>query len=172
MKKVDRIVFFFVGIFLVITFVRRLFPVDEMPGRGVMVLEILCDVGMAVGLIGLGTKILRVTPPGTPGRGGWLLLFGAGTISALGIFVIHLTGGQRVEWAPRTTPLRSAFSETPRPEETADYTQGGELLAAVVQTIRRQFGPERVFKEIRISRDGIGITLRDPQKSQTIGKLF
>lgn len=170
MNKVDRIVFVIVGIFLVITFVGRLFPIDERPGRTVRVLSIVFDVGMAVGLVGLGTKILKATPPGTPGRGGWILLFGAGLISIMGIFLIHLTGGQRVEWAPRTTLQRNAFSDTPRPEETADYTQGGELLAAAVRIIRQQFGAERVFKEITISREGMGIVLRDPQNpKQSVG---
>lgn len=172
MSKIDRIVFAVVGVFLVITFVGRLFPVDEKPGRTVRVLTIVFDVGMAVGLVGLGTKLLRETPRGTPGRGAWLFLFGAGLISSLGIFVIHLTGGQRVEWAPRKTPLRSAFSDTPRPEETADYTQGGELLAAAVQIIRQQFGAERVFKEVTISRDGIGIVLRDPQNPKQTVSYF
>jgi hypothetical protein len=163
MSKTERLVFVFVGILLVITFVRRLFPVDEMPGHAVMVITILCDVGMAVGLVGLGTKILKATPQGTPGRGGWLLLFGAGIISVMGIFFIHVTGGQRVEFAPRTTLQRNAFSDTPRLEEKADYTQGGELLVAAVRSIRQQFGAERVFKEITISREGMGIVLRDPQ---------
>lgn len=169
MNKVDRVIFAVLGVFLVITFVGRLFPVDEMPGRTVTVLTIICDVGMAVGLVGLGTKILKATPQGTPGRGGWILLFGAGIISIMGIFFIHLTGGQRVEWAPRTTPQRNAFTDTPRPEETVDYTQGGEMLTAAVQTIRQQFGVERVFREVTISREGIGIVLRDPQNpKQTI----
>lgn len=136
------------------------------------VLTIVLDVGMAVGLVGLGTKILKATPQGTPGRSGWILLFGAGSISVVGIFVIHVTGGQRVEWGPRTTPLRSAFSDTPRPEETVDYTQGGELLAAAVRSIRQQFGAERVFKEVRISREGIGITLRDPENPKRSVSYF
>jgi hypothetical protein len=90
-----------VALFLVVTFSRRLFPIVEMPRRSEIVLGILIDLAMAVALVGLGTRILKAIPRGTPGRGGWLSLFVMGLISLLGIFVIHLNGGQRVEWQPR-----------------------------------------------------------------------
>ena len=100
--KWDRVLFVIVALYLVITFVRRLFPIAEMPRRSETVLKILIELALAIGLIGLGTRILKAIPRKAHGRGKWLLLLVVGLISLLGIFAIHVTGGQRVEQAPRS----------------------------------------------------------------------
>ena len=56
----------------------------------------------------------------------------------------------------------SAAANVP-PVEAPVVTQGRGRLAAVVHDIRRQFGAVRVLKEITITRDGIGIVVRNPQ---------
>jgi hypothetical protein len=93
----QRVLFVIVGLGLIITFVRRLFPIEEIPRRPVIGLTIVIDLALAIALVGLGSRILKATPKGTTGRGGWLALFLAGLISSVGIFVIHLSGGQRLE---------------------------------------------------------------------------
>ena len=47
---------------VIITFVRRLFPIAEMPRRSETVLTISIDLALAIGLIGLGTRILKAIP--------------------------------------------------------------------------------------------------------------
>lgn len=100
--KRDRFLFAIVALYLVFTFVRRLFPTDEWSSRSETILRVIIELALAIGLIGLGNRVLKAIPRGTHGRGKWLFLFVAGLISLLGIFAIHVTGGQRVEWQPRT----------------------------------------------------------------------
>jgi hypothetical protein len=100
--KRDRVLFAIVAIYLTITFIRRLFPTTEFPRKSEIILRVVIELALAVGLIGLGRRILKAIPRGTPGRGKWLFLFVAGLVSLFGIFAIQLTGGQRVEWQPRS----------------------------------------------------------------------
>lgn len=100
--KRDRVLFTIATLYLVITFVRRLFPTAEAPSPSETTLRVVIELALAIGLIGLGNRILKAVPRGTHGRGKWLFLFVAGLISLFGIFAIHITGGQRVEWEPRT----------------------------------------------------------------------
>jgi hypothetical protein len=44
---------------------------------------VVFELGMTVGLVGLGIRILK-SPPALGGRGKWVVLFGAGIIAALG----------------------------------------------------------------------------------------
>ena len=106
-RKWQRVLFVIVALSLIITFVRRLFPIEEMPRRSAVVLMMIIDLALTIALVGLGTRILRAIPKGTPGRGGWLSLFVAGIISLLGICAIHLSGGQRVEWQPRRSQAKT-----------------------------------------------------------------
>jgi hypothetical protein len=125
-RKWDRILFVIVALGLIITFIRRLFPIEEMPRSSEVVLKILIDLALAVALAGLGLRILKAIPRGTPGRGGWLSLFLAGLISTLGIFAVHLSGGQRVEWPP----VRSQSKTAAQPADLKDMTLRMEALIA------------------------------------------
>lgn len=100
--KRDRVLFTIVALYLVFTFVRRLFPTAEVPSPSVTILRVVIELALAIGLIGLGRRILKAVPRGTHGRGKWLFLFVAGLVSLFGIFAVHITGGQRVEWPPRS----------------------------------------------------------------------
>ena len=100
--KRDRILFAIVTIYVAIVFVRRLFPTDEIPRPSHAMYWAAIDLALAIGLIGLGLRVLKSVPRGAHGRGKWLFLFVAGLASLLGILAIHATGGQRVEWRTRT----------------------------------------------------------------------
>jgi hypothetical protein len=62
--------------------------------------------------------------------------------------------------AQKEYDARFGAAEAP-PIEAPTLVQGGGRLAAVVHDLRRQFGDARVFKEITITRDGVGIVVRD-----------
>jgi len=99
--KRDRVLFAIVALYLAFTFLRRLFPTDEWSSRSETMLRIAIDLALAIGLIGLGRRVLKALPRGTRGRGQWLFLFVAGLVSLLGILVIHMNGGQRLAMHPR-----------------------------------------------------------------------
>ena len=84
------------------------------------------DLALAIGVIGLGVRVLKSVPRGAPGRGKWLLLFVAGIVSVLGILAIHATGGQRVEWGPRTQTSTPALPA----DVNAKMVRIEELLAS------------------------------------------
>lgn len=50
-----------------------------------------------------------------------------------------------------------------RRAKMVDYTKGGEPLAAALKAIREEFGTERIFKEISISRGALSLAVRDPK---------
>ena len=107
--KRDRILFAIVTVYVVMIFVRRLFPTDEIPRPSHAMFWGAIDLALAIGVIGLGLRVLKSVPRGVHGRGKWLLLFVAGIVSLLGILAIHATGGQRVEWEPRPQTSTSAL---------------------------------------------------------------
>lgn len=145
-RKWDRVLFVIVALFLVITFIRRLFPIEEMPRRSEMVLGILIDLAMAIGLVGLGTRILKAVPRGTPGRGGWLSLFVMGIISLLGIFAVHLSGGQRVEWQSRRSPSKNAAL----PADLKDMTLRMEGLVASFKKAEAELENTRLIRATNV----------------------
>lgn len=148
-RKWDRGLFVIVALFLVVTFIRRLFPIEEMPRRSEIVLGILIDLAMAVALVGLGTRILKAIPRGTPGRGGWLSLFVTGLISLLGIFVIHLNGGQRVEWQPR----RPQVTTEALPADLKDMTLRMEGLVASFKKAEAELENTRLVRTVNKNPD-------------------
>jgi hypothetical protein len=111
--KFERVLLVIMSLYLVATFIRLLFPIAEKSSSGVDGLRMIFEVAMAVGVIGLGVRVLKSNPPGSPGKAGWVALMVAGTIGAIGIFGIRLSGGPRVELPPRPTQSStesSAFS--------------------------------------------------------------
>ena len=164
-EATERILLVIIPLSLIFIFGRRLFFPDvdaEWPSPTVNFLTIASELGMLIGVVGLTLRRLKSSPRPGAGAGPWMVLPVIGALAGVGLFVIRMGGGHGGELPPRLPPQRSAFADT-RPEAPVDYTQGGELLAAAVQTIRAQFGVEPIFKEIRISREGIGIVARDPQ---------
>ncbi len=127
--KRDRILFAIVALYLAFTFIRRLFPTDEWSSRAETVLRIAIDLALAIGLIGLGRRVLKAAPRGTRGRGKWLFVFAAGLVSLLGILVIQMNGGQQVEWQPR----HKAASVPALPADLKDMVTRIEGLIAAYQ---------------------------------------
>ncbi len=99
--KRERVLFVIIALVLIFNFVRRLLPVAERSGGAENIISFLADLGMAVGLIGLGLRILKAIPRESGGRGKWVVLLVAGSIAVAGIFIIHARGGPRVELPPR-----------------------------------------------------------------------
>ena len=52
--KRDRVLFTIAALYLVITFVRRLFPTAEAPSSSETILRVVIELALAIGLIGLG----------------------------------------------------------------------------------------------------------------------
>ena len=94
--KRERVLFVIIALVLIFNFVRRLYPVAEQSGSAENIITFLADLGMAVGLIGLGVRILKAIPRESEGRGKWVALLVAGSMAVAGIFVIHANGGPRV----------------------------------------------------------------------------
>jgi hypothetical protein len=94
-------------ILLVYNFIRALMPVDEVPSSTLNGLTIAIELAMFIGVVGMVPRILRTLPEGAP-RGGWIFLLVVATISGLGIFGIRLSGGPRLELAPRTSSTSSS----------------------------------------------------------------
>ena len=90
---------------------------------------IVIDLAIAVGLIGLGRRVLKAVPRGTDGRGKWLFVSAVGIVSLLGILVIQMNGGQRVEWQPRA----QANHAPALPADLKDMVSRVEALVASYQ---------------------------------------
>lgn len=90
------------AVFLVLKFIWRLMPADELPSTELNLLTIGLELALVVGLIGLAPRVLRSVPEDS-GRGGWIFLLVAGVAAALGIFGLRLTGGSTVELPPRSS---------------------------------------------------------------------
>lgn len=60
--------FVIIALVLIFNFVRRLFPVAERSGSTENIMSILFDLGMAVGLVGLGPRILKAKDAATRPR--------------------------------------------------------------------------------------------------------
>ena len=107
-EKRDRILLVITSIYLVLTFLRRLAPVDEMPSSALATLSLIFDLAMAFGVIGLGAQVLKATPPGRGQRAKWVAVITVGIVAAVGVLAIRISGGQRVELPPH--PRASGFS--------------------------------------------------------------
>lgn len=99
--KRDGTLFVTAAVFLVLKFIWRLMPVDELPSTELNLLTIGLELALVVGLIGLAPRVLRSVPEGS-GRSGWIFLLVAGVAAALGIFGLRLAGGPIVELPPRS----------------------------------------------------------------------
>ena len=111
--KTERIVLAVTAASLVFTFLRRLSPVSERPGDAEKWLSIMFELGMAVGVVGLGIRVLKRIPHRTAARAGWMTLLIVGMLAAAGVFAIRLSGGPRVELPPRATQSSSETSMFP-----------------------------------------------------------
>ena len=111
--KTERVVLVLTSVFLVITFLRRLLPVAERPGSAETLMSVAFEIGMTVGVVGLGSRVLKSIPRGAPSATGWKVLLVAGVVAAIGILVIRLSGGPRVELPPRATQSSSETSIFP-----------------------------------------------------------
>jgi hypothetical protein len=101
-EKRDRTIFVGAVILLVYSFIQALMPVDELPSTARNVLHITVELLMLIGVVGMGPRILRSAPQGGS-RGGWIFLMVVGVVSGLGFFAVLISGGPRVELAPRTS---------------------------------------------------------------------
>ena len=102
----DRVLFVLVVLSLVFTCISRLFQASEVGRPAQSTLVIVIEFALAVGLVGLGVRILKAIPRGAAGRGTWIFLFGAGLVSLLTLFALQLTGGPEVK-SPRSRSLES-----------------------------------------------------------------
>jgi hypothetical protein len=138
--KRERILFVIIALVLIFNFVRRLFPVAERSGSAENMLSILMDLGMAVGLVGLGVRILKAIPREGEGRGKWVVLLVAGSIAVAGIFLIHARGGPRVELPPRAVKSTALVPSTARnqavPTPGVHKGPGPESTAASADPLR------------------------------------
>jgi len=98
----DRLsVFFFAG-YLVVSFLFALKPTDQLPSPTLRAITILIELGMTIGLIGIGVRVLGSTSSSSE-RSKWALVLAVGLIAGFGLFVIRVTGGPRVQIPPRST---------------------------------------------------------------------
>ena len=127
-EKHNRAIFVGAVILLVYNFIRALMPVDELPSSAANGLSIVLELAMFIGVVGMAPRILRSVPEGGS-RGGWIFLVIVGVIAGIGIFGIRLSGGQKVELAPRKTATTSA---TPTPGMTdAELKSFQDLFASL-----------------------------------------
>ena len=117
--KRERVLFVIIALVLIFNFVRRLSPIAEASSSAENIITFLADLGMAVGLFGLGVRILKAIPRGSEGRGKWVALLVAGSIAVAGIFIIHAKGGPRVELPPRRVDSTALVPATIRNETVA-----------------------------------------------------
>ncbi len=95
--KRDHVLFVMVALYLAFSFLRRLFATDEWSSRSETMLRIAIDLALAIGLIGLGCRVLKALPKGRRGRGTWLAVFAVGLVSLLGILALQINAAQRAE---------------------------------------------------------------------------
>ncbi len=127
----DRGLFGAAAICLVLTFVWRLLPADELPSPTLNILSILIELGLVIGFVGLAPSVLRSLPAGSA-RGGWIFLLIVGIAAALGIISIRVSGGPRVELPPRTSIDSTGAQEMPKRLRSFISTAGtiGDRLMA------------------------------------------
>jgi len=114
--KRDRITFVAIAVLLVLKFIGRLTPSDELPSPALRTLTLLLDIGLVIGLVGLAPRVLRsLSPDSSPS--GWIFLLIVGGAAALGIFAIRLSGGPQLKLAYRNT-ARTSPTQTPIFTET------------------------------------------------------
>lgn len=173
--KTERRLLVLVPIVLIYAFARRVFFAEtESASAGVSFLTILFDGAMVVGVVGLTLRRLKYDGS-REGPGAWLVLPILGLLAGLGLFVIRIGGADEPALPPPAAEAnrwQTAVPELERESGTGGsapsidapmLTQNGGRLAVVVQAIRRQFRPGRIFKEITISREGVSIVVQDTQ---------
>ena len=179
--KRERVLFVIIALVLIFNFVRRLYPVAEQSGSAENIITFLADLGMAVGLIGLGVRILKAIPREGEGRGKWVALLVAGSMAVAGIFVIHANGGPRVELPPRAVNSSALVSATipnkavptpairngPQSDSVANSADPLRLL--IVFELKRLIETSnKRFEEIADSRWAQIIQTTDVEKRRTL----
>jgi hypothetical protein len=126
--KRERITFVAVAILLVIRFVGRLMPADEIPSTAVKTLAFVLDLMLVISLVGLAPAVMRSLPE-TAVRPVWIFLAVVGLGAGIGIFGIRLLGGPRLQLAPRQTTMSNP---TPTPGMTdLELKQMQDLYASM-----------------------------------------
>jgi hypothetical protein len=96
----ERILVVLCAVGLLLRFLFALQPADEVTSSALTTLTILIELGMMIGVIGLGVRVLQSQ---TRGRAGWAIVLAIGVAAGLGLFVIRINGGPRVVLPARNT---------------------------------------------------------------------
>ncbi|MFL6590934.1 MAG: hypothetical protein ACJ8M4_12270 [Chthoniobacterales bacterium] len=148
-SKRDRIIFVGAAILLVIRFVGLLGPTDEVPSSALRTLSLLMDIGLVIGVVGVGLRILGSLPKDAS-KAGWVFLLVVGAVAGIGIFGIRLSGGQRFELPSRTSQSSTRREGLPK--------QLHELFLSMGRRTEK-FGS---------SRWGQALLSKDPAKIRTL----
>lgn len=112
--NIERRLLLFSSLSLVVTFIRGLGPVAERSGSTVNTLRFVFELAMAIGVVGLGFRVLKAARRDGTGQVRWLALMVVGTFAALGVFVIRLSDAlSPVSMPPRPTQSRIEHSKEP-----------------------------------------------------------
>ena len=146
----DRGMFCVAAICLVLTFVLRLLPSDESPRPTLHTLQIVLELCLVIGFVGLAPRVLRSLPQGSS-RGGWIFLVVVGIVAALGLIGLRVFGGPRLELSPRTSIDSSeAAQDTPK------------RLLGFISTV------ETISERLVASRWMQALATRDPARVRTL----
>jgi hypothetical protein len=106
-------------LYLVVTFLRGFGPAGARPGNMVTALRFLFELAMAIGVVGLGIRVVKSVRRDGGGVARWVTLMVVGIFAALGVFIIRLGDVSGLTPPPRPTPSRVEFSKEPSgvPEE-------------------------------------------------------
>ena len=124
-------------------------PVDESPSSTLNTLNIIIELCLVIGFVGLAPRVLRSLPQGSS-RGGWIFLVVVGIVAALGLIGLRVFGGPRLELSPRTSIDSSeAAQDTPK------------RLLGFIRTV------ETISERLVASRWMQALATRDPARVRT-----
>ncbi len=135
--KTEKILLVLVPIILLYDFTKRLFfPATEWLSPGVRFVAIVFEVAMVIGIVGLTFRRLKSTARPINAAGPWLALPGLGLLAGLGLFVMHLSGGDEAALPPHTT--HSASRGKSVPDDLRKWGERMETLFASYQKARAE----------------------------------
>ena len=122
----ERILFVICTVAVLLKFVFALQPVDEALPSALTNFTLLIELGMMIGVIGLGVRILQSQ---RTGRAGWGIILAIGVAAGLGLFVVRINGGPRRVLPARTSDFTAPLDDVAK-EQRQSLLKTQEATAA------------------------------------------